>query len=254
MFYRSFPAPEAPRHLLIFGSGAQAAAHAHLFLKLWPSCESCTIVARRSTDRVDALVSELQDAFPSVKVSLGVSTYPSAPEPSDGAFDLQSAVHNANVIITVTPSREPLFNSVDVTSNTRVVMVGSYTPDMHEVDEQLIRRAGIVVVDSREACLQEAGELIAARLRPEQMVELGEVVGAGGEGAVDLVQQNGDIVVFKSVRLQALVFLRLTSSSGRCWHSGRRHRQCHIARSRTTRSRTNHRELRLGTHTTHPHA
>ena len=45
-----------PKQLVIFGSGAQAEAHARAFLTAYPSLEGCTIVARSRTPRSEALV------------------------------------------------------------------------------------------------------------------------------------------------------------------------------------------------------
>jgi ornithine cyclodeaminase/alanine dehydrogenase-like protein (mu-crystallin family) len=84
-----------------------------------------------------------------------------------------------------TPSTEPLFDgrvweSVEGRKKGRlVVAIGSYTPEMREVPGELIRRAlvagereaGVVVVDTIEGALKEAGELIEAGVRPEQLVE-----------------------------------------------------------------------------------
>jgi ornithine cyclodeaminase/alanine dehydrogenase-like protein (mu-crystallin family) len=65
---------------------------------------------------------------------------------------------------------------------------------MREVEDEVILRASMVVVDSRQACAVEAGELISAGIKPEQMVELGELlsrpVKAFGES---------DLIVYKSV-------------------------------------------------------
>jgi ornithine cyclodeaminase/alanine dehydrogenase-like protein (mu-crystallin family) len=120
---------------------------------------------------------------------------PSKPIPAPSS--VSQAVHNANIIVCATPSTEPLFNSVDVTSQTRIILIGSYKPHMREVDDELIRRAGLVVVDSAEACLAESGELIRSKKRDEDLVELGELV--DDEELRDKVVKSGDIVLFKSV-------------------------------------------------------
>lgn len=175
-----------------------------MILKLFPSLTTVTIIIRRPSPRSASLLTSLTATFPAISFQVGVSTYPqpsSDDTPSELSINLSQAVHNANIILTLTPSREPLFNSVDVTSGTHVVCVGSYKPEMREVDEQLIRRAGLVVVDSKAACAAEAGELIAANVGAEGMVELGELLadGAGGQQAIERVQQSGDINLFKSV-------------------------------------------------------
>ena len=112
---------------------------------------------------------------------------------------LSQVVHNANIIITLTPSTVPLFNSVDVCSGTSLVLVGSYTPEMREVDPNLIRRAGIVVVDSRDACEVEAGELIQDGVGRDRMVELGELLSDDFGALRRKIEASGDVRVFKSV-------------------------------------------------------
>lgn len=42
-----------------------------------------------------------------------------------------------------------------------------------------------ILVDSREACLAEAGELVAARIAPESLIEIGDVVDADGNKLAD---------------------------------------------------------------------
>ena len=54
--------------------------------------------------------------------------------------------------MTATSSTVPLFPSSFVAPGTHLCLIGSYKPSMHEVDSDLVRRAGKVVVDSKEAC------------------------------------------------------------------------------------------------------
>lgn len=73
---------------------------------------------------------------------------------------------------------------------------------MVEVDEELIRRAGKILVDSRDACGAEAGELIKAKIEPEDLVEVGELLELDGKSipdAVNSVKRAGDVTIFKSV-------------------------------------------------------
>jgi len=66
---------------------------------------------------------------------------------------------------------------------------------MRDVDNELIKRGGVIIVDSKEACLKEAGEIIGAGLQSEDMVELGTVLGKQGED----FRTVGDVTIFKSV-------------------------------------------------------
>ena len=65
---------------------------------------------------------------------------------------------------------EPLFPSQWVKQGAHLNLVGSYTPAMHEVEEELIRRCGKVVVDSRAASMIEAGELIQAKIDEKDVI------------------------------------------------------------------------------------
>ena len=196
LFLKLIPHNVPPKSLVSFGSGAQVYAHVTFFLDLHPSITNCTFIVRRSTSRADDLVKTLRKAHAKISFHIGVSdsTDPSASDPS---FNLSQTVHNANIILCATSSTTALFNSVDVTSGTRVILIGSYKPNMREVDDELVRRAGLVVVDSREACAREAGELISTGVKGEGMAELGELVEDGG--LADKVKDSGDIVMFKSV-------------------------------------------------------
>jgi ornithine cyclodeaminase/alanine dehydrogenase-like protein (mu-crystallin family) len=67
----------------------------------------------------------------------------------------------------------PLFDGNDLRPGTHVTGVGSFTPQMQEIDATTIRRAR-VVVDSRKACMAEAGDLIIAGA--DISAEIGEIV------------------------------------------------------------------------------
>jgi len=186
---RAVPSKREPRNLLIFGSGAQAYAHATVFLRLFSTLESCTFIVRAPTPRSEALLSDLKAQFPKITLTTGSS--------EDTSFNLSQAVHNANIILTLVPTTNPLFNSVDVTSGTHLVLVGSYKPEMRDVDDELIKRGGMIIVDSKEACLKEAGEIISTGLGAEDLVELGTILGKQGED----LRTVGDVTIFKSVSL-----------------------------------------------------
>lgn len=72
------------------------------------------------------------------------------------------AVKAADVINCATRSKTPVFNGQDVQPGTHVNGVGSYLPDMCEVDFAFIQRANKIVVDDFHGATEEAGELIHA--------------------------------------------------------------------------------------------
>ncbi|KAK3292543.1 uncharacterized protein B0H64DRAFT_347465 [Chaetomium fimeti] len=129
---------------------------------------------------------------------------------------LREVLRGADVVFCCTPSMEPLFEEglfEGVGKGRLVVAIGSYTPEMREIPAGLVRQAltvgereaGVVVVDTIEGALTEAGELIEVGVKPEQMVELGELAALEGDHTTDtkrrnLVQwlQTGN-VIYKSV-------------------------------------------------------
>ncbi|KAJ9110488.1 hypothetical protein QFC19_001614 [Naganishia cerealis] len=107
-----------------------------------------------------------------------------------------------------------------VKDNTAIILIGSYKPTMHEIPGSVVAQGMTggrkLVVDSREACLREAGELIDAHVAEDDVVELGDVLSGasvGGEG-------EGGVYIFKSVGISvqdvaiADVMLRLAEARG----------------------------------------
>ncbi|GMK57060.1 hypothetical protein CspeluHIS016_0309000 [Cutaneotrichosporon spelunceum] len=196
--YQALGEDRNPAHLVIFGSGTQADGHARAFLQTYPSIKKVTVVARRSTPRSRALVQDIASHFPAVTVAEGVASY--ADGTAEDGFDLAATVGDADIICTMTSSTSALFPSAPVKAGAHMCLIGSYKPHMREVEDELVKRAGVVLVDSREACAAEAGELQG--MEPSDLVELGEVVDVRTrEEAVAKVNGAGDVNIFKSVGL-----------------------------------------------------
>jgi ornithine cyclodeaminase/alanine dehydrogenase-like protein (mu-crystallin family) len=105
----------------------------------------------------------------------------------------------ADVICTATPSRTPVFEDSQLKNGVHINGVGSYKPDMIEIPHKTIARAK-VVVDQRQGCLAEAGDLlqpIQQGLLSEDHIhgELGDVV----TGKIASRENEDEITVFKSV-------------------------------------------------------
>ncbi|GAA5883911.1 hypothetical protein JCM3774_003049 [Rhodotorula dairenensis] len=159
--------------LVIFGSGVQAYHHARLILELFPAITTVKLVVRSRGARADALAKDIASLFPKVDITL---------EGPDGTAD---AVRTADIICTCVPSTEPLFAAEDVKAGAHINAIGSYTPAMFEFPPALVAASSApsgpspriphILVDSRSACLAESGELIAAHVTPDRLVELGEL-------------------------------------------------------------------------------
>jgi len=196
--------PANPTHLALFGAGAQIYHHVRLLIFLYPTISHCTIVNRRLNERVTQLSEKLQSEHRNVTFSTG--SFAVEPDAPPSSFSLESVVREADIICAATPSDRSLFQTKWVKAGAHINLVGSYTPQMREVDDDLLHRAGIVVLDSREACLTEAGEVISSLssgiMTQGGLVEVGELVGWNGEPRVESCQRvkdGGTITVFKSV-------------------------------------------------------
>jgi len=118
-------------------------------------------------------------------------------EPGLRGIDLRGAsaaeaLSGADIVVTATSSREPVFPGVLLPSGVHVTAIGSFTPAMRELDEDALRGARIVV-DQREGALAEAGEL--AGRSASEVIEIGEVLSGRAPGR----RSAADRTIFKSV-------------------------------------------------------
>jgi ornithine cyclodeaminase/alanine dehydrogenase len=110
-------------------------------------------------------------------------------------------VTKSEIIVTATTSRTPVFDGKALRNGTHINAIGSFRPDWRELDDETVRRSKIVV-DSKEAALAEAGDIIiplkANRINESHIyAEIGEIV-AGKKRA----RTNDDeVTLFKSCGL-----------------------------------------------------
>ena len=87
---------------------------------------------------------------------------------------VEQAVRDADVIVTCTAAREPLVRPDWVKRGAHVTAVGSDGPGKHELDSELLRRADLIVVDSKDQCVR-LGELQHAPDQTDRAIELGSI-------------------------------------------------------------------------------
>jgi len=105
----------------------------------------------------------------------------------------EAVVQDADIVICATTSATPLFDGNALPLGAHVTAVGTFVPEKREVDTVTIRRAHRIVVDSREDCLAEAGDLIIPNARID--AEIGEIINGDKPGR----QSDDEITFFKSV-------------------------------------------------------
>lgn len=161
----------------LFGAGVQARAQLQ------------AVMAVRDIERVN-LISRTKASAEQLVTE--ISAWTDAPEvnlvPSS-----EQVVEDADLVICATTSATPLFDGNALQPGTHITAVGTFVPEKREVDTTTIRRADRIVVDSREACLEEAGDLIIPNAEID--AEIGEIVNGDKHGR----QSDDEITFFKSV-------------------------------------------------------
>ena len=108
----------------------------------------------------------------------------------------EAVVRGADVVVAVTPSPTPVIRSEWVDDGAHVIAVGSALPTHRELDPALVARARLVV-DSRAAALQEAGDVVMGIAegwwtKEHIVAELGEL---------PIRRDDREVTVFKSLGL-----------------------------------------------------
>jgi len=109
------------------------------------------------------------------------------------------ALREADIISTATTSIMPIFLDRDLKPGVHINAIGSYKPHIREIPGETVMRAK-VYVDQRQACLEEAGDLIIP-LR-EGLIDEGHIRAEIGEVLAGLKPgriSGDDITLFKSV-------------------------------------------------------
>jgi ornithine cyclodeaminase/alanine dehydrogenase-like protein (mu-crystallin family) len=170
-------ARELGRHdktLGILGAGIQARLQAEMHAQVLPL--ERIVLWGRNPARVDACRRDLEK-FAEVTV---------AAIPAEVAFETR-------LIVTCTASREPLLHTHAIHPGTHLSCVGSDTPGKQEIDAAILKRAALVLADSRAQCAR-LGELQHAADELSHAVELGEFLEsprAVAPGAVTVADFTG---------------------------------------------------------------
>ncbi len=75
------------------------------------------------------------------------------------APNAEAAVRDADVVVTATHARQPILRGAWLKPGAHVNAIGAPRPTWRELDDEAMNR-GVLVVDSREAVLQESGDVI----------------------------------------------------------------------------------------------
>ncbi len=152
-------APARIERVAVVGAGAQARFQLEALtgVRAW----SETTVWARRIEKAAAFAREMEDrGLPRVRV----------------CESLQSALDEADIVVTTTASREPLVRMAWLRRSATLVAVGSDSPHKQELEPEILARAGKVVVDDWSQCLR-----------------LGEIHHAVRVGALDLTAIHAEL-------------------------------------------------------------
>jgi len=177
-------AREDARELAIVGAGVQARTHLKAIAEVRP-IKRCR-VASRSIEHARRFADEMRGSVPFA---------------IEAMESVQSAIDGADVIATVTNSKEPVLQREWISAGVHLNVVGSSTPHAREIDTATIASSALFV-DRRESTLNEAGDYLSAMregaIGPEHIrAELGEILTGQKPGRTS----PEEITLFKSLGL-----------------------------------------------------
>jgi ornithine cyclodeaminase len=171
------------RVLTIIGAGGQARTQVEAVCAVRKITD--LHVVSRDAARADAFIASLRTRLPHLHID---------------SAKAEEAAASAQVIVTATSSSSPVLISDWVRPGSHINAIGSYTPDMCELDPALLARATLFV-DQRAAALAGAGEILAAirmgLIASDAMAEI-------GRAPEDARRTDDEITVFKTVGHAAL--------------------------------------------------
>lgn len=127
----------------------------------------------------------------------------------------EQVVRDCDIVVTATSAREPVLHGEWLAPGTHVNAVGSNRVESREIDDQVVSRSELIVVDSIEQSKLESGDLVEPAARGliswDRVRELGDVVAGKTSGRTDdsmitLFKSNG--IALEDVAATAWVFER----------------------------------------------
>lgn len=174
---------EAAKFALL-GAGGQAFEQVRAIMSV-RNIKNLSICSRTNASSY-ILAKRLQNEYPKLKILVARTS--------------AEAVEGADIITCVTNSNTPVFDPVNVSTGVHINGIGSFSPEMREV--QLVGLANLkIFVDSLQATLVEGGDIIQAiregYVTASECTEIGTLLSSGGQGRTN----DDDITFFKSVGL-----------------------------------------------------
>jgi len=176
-----FFALEDAQTMAIFGCGTQGRTQLEAVL-----CErkiKKVFVFDKFKEAADRFIQEMQEKF-QIELIFAEDT---------------NVLSGVDIICTATNSMAPLFKKEDIKEGVHINAVGSFQPQMQELDPVVVKDAK-VFVDQLDSCLAESGDLI--KPLDAGIIQKNHVMGEIGDFCLNKIsgrESEKDITVFKSV-------------------------------------------------------
>jgi ornithine cyclodeaminase len=194
-------APKVVERIGIVGAGIQGRQQLR-YLEAVTTCRDILVWAK------------LESELPSYKTDMELLGFR-----VEGTLDTALIPRSCNLIVTCTPSVEPLIHDSEIQAGTHITAVGSDTADKQELESAILGRADLVVADSIEQCLMR-GEIFQAirsgQISETQLVELGNLISGKAQGRISEDQITvADLtgVAVQDIKIATAVFRQVASKS-----------------------------------------
>ncbi|MGV3042266.1 ornithine cyclodeaminase family protein [Staphylococcus rostri] len=143
------------------------------------------LLFNRTTEKAEKFLAQVAEKHPDIDFEV--------------VSDVSDLVKRSDIINCQTQSTTPVFDAADVQNGTHINGIGSYRPEMKEMDNRLFPKASQIVFDDLEGVKEEAGEFIEADEKglfsfAEHDADL---KGLSRQGTVQ--RDNDSITIFKCV-------------------------------------------------------
>ncbi len=171
--------------MLMIGAGKMAPHLVSAHCEIRPSIKRVKIW-NRTADKAEALCAELGRRFNRIEFS--------------AIEEVEAGVREADLICSAIGRKDPIIKGEWLKPGAHVDLIGAYTPDMREADDEVLRR-GRLFVDARATTIEHIGELMiplasGAISESDVLAELSELCqeqhpGRGGDDEITVFKNGG---------------------------------------------------------------
>ncbi|MCP4471086.1 MAG: hypothetical protein GY815_10440 [Gammaproteobacteria bacterium] len=169
--------------MLMIGAGRMALHLVRAHCQVRPSLQRVRIW-NRTMSKAESLCTELAGLFPDISFAM--------------TSEIETQAREADLICSAIASKKPILQGEWLKPGVHVDLIGAYTPDMREADDECLRR-GSLFVDARATTVHHIGELtipLASGVISEDdvLADLSDLCRQGHPGR----QSDSEITIFKN--------------------------------------------------------